>query len=145
MSVDESKRRRRGTGRNSRRLDPADVRDHTVSVRLNAGELQQLDAQRGPLRMQRGEYLRTAALHKLPRTRTLPELNREAWIELARAAANLHQISRHMNMLDGELPVTIDELRGELSSFRASLIGAKRGESLPESPSDDDEDGEDEG
>lgn len=143
MSVDESKRRRRGTGRKSLRLPPEEVRDHTVSVRLNTGELQQLDAQRAPLRMQRGEYLRTAALHKLPRT--LPQLNREAWIELSRAAANLHQISRHMNMHDGELPCTIDQLRGELATFRAALIGAKRGELLPESLSDDDdEDGEDE-
>ena len=45
--------------------------------------------------MQRGEYLRAAALHRLPPT--IPAANREQWAELARTAANLNQIARHLN------------------------------------------------
>ncbi|MBJ3115112.1 MobC family plasmid mobilization relaxosome protein [Salmonella enterica subsp. enterica serovar Typhimurium] len=45
--------------------------------------------------MQRGEYLRAAALHRLPPT--IPAANREQWAELARTAANLNQIARKIN------------------------------------------------
>jgi hypothetical protein len=41
------------------------------------------------VQMQCGEYLRAAALHCLPPT--VPALNREAWAELARLAANINQ------------------------------------------------------
>lgn len=89
--VDESKRRRRGPAP----LDAADKRGHTVSVRLNDAELARLDSRRDAVRMQRGEYLRAAALHRLPPT--IPSVNREHWAELARTAANLNQIARHLN------------------------------------------------
>ena len=84
MNTDESKRRRRGPAP----LDATDKRGHTVSVRLNDAELARLDSQRDAVQMQRGEYLRAAALHRLPPT--IPEVNREAWAALARTAANLN-------------------------------------------------------
>ena len=116
MTTDESKRRRRGPTP----LDAADKRGHTVSVRLNDAELAQLDSQRGTVQMQRGEYLRAAALHRLPPT--LPELNREAWAALARTAANLNQIAHRLNAGDA-LPLT--EVREALDALRSDLIGAK--------------------
>jgi len=76
-------------------LDATDKRGYTVSVRLNDAELARLDSQRDAVQMQRGEYLRAAALHRLPPT--IPEVNREAWAALARTAANLNQIARHLN------------------------------------------------
>ncbi len=76
-------------------LDASDKRTHTVSVRLNDRELALLDSRRGAVQMQRGEYLRAAALHRLPPT--IPAVNREMWAELARTAANLNQIARHLN------------------------------------------------
>ena len=91
MNTDESKRRRRGPAP----LDATDKRGHTVSVRLNEAELARLDSQRDAVQMQRGEYLRAAALHRLPPT--IPAANREQWAELARTAANLNQIARHLN------------------------------------------------
>ncbi|MDC9908884.1 hypothetical protein PSX32_21110 [Shigella flexneri] len=90
-NTDESKRRRRGPAP----LDATDKRRHTVSVRLNDAELARLDSQRDAVQMQRGEYLRAAALHRLPPT--IPAMNREQWAELARTAANLNQIARHLN------------------------------------------------
>lgn len=76
-------------------LDASDKRTHTVSVRLNDAELALLDSRRGAVQMQRGEYLRAAALHRLPPT--IPAVNREMWAELARTAANLNQIARRLN------------------------------------------------
>ncbi|MBJ2901571.1 plasmid mobilization relaxosome protein MobC [Salmonella enterica subsp. enterica serovar Derby] len=64
-------------------------------MRLNDAELARLDSQRDAVQMQRGEYLRAAALHRLPPT--IPAANREQWAELARTAANLNQIARKVN------------------------------------------------
>jgi hypothetical protein len=116
MNTDESKRRRRGPAP----LDAADKRGNTVSVRLNDAELARLDSQRDAVQMQRGEYLRAAALHRLPPT--IPALNREAWAELARTAANLNQIARGLNVGDA-LPLA--EVRAILDDLRRALIGVK--------------------
>jgi hypothetical protein len=97
---------------------PADSRrEHCVSVRLNAAELAALDTRRGSF--QRGEWLRMAALDKLPPT--VPAINAQAWAELARAAANLNQIARALNA--GE-KVERGGIRDQLNQFRAALIGA---------------------
>ena len=99
---------------------PADERrTHCVSVRLNARELQLLDERRARVGMQRGEYLRVAALKRIPRS--IPEINRQAWSELARAAANLNQIARHINAGDA---LSLDEVSDALHKFRLALIGA---------------------
>ena len=88
---DTTKRRRRGP----QPLPAGEKRRHAVSVRLNATELAKLDGQRSPIKMQRGEYLRAAALHRLPPT--IPAINREAWTELAREAVNLNQLAKYLN------------------------------------------------
>ena len=92
-------------------------REHCVSVRLNVAELAMLDARRGSF--QRGEWLRMAALDKLPPS--VPAINAQAWAELARAAANLNQIARALNA--GE-KVERGGIRDQLNQFRAALIGA---------------------
>lgn len=99
-------------------IPPEQRRTHCVSVRLSAAELIHLDAKRG--QYQRGEWLRMAALDKLPPT--IPAINREAWTQLARSAANLNQIARHLN--EGGA-VMLDELADELAEFRRALIGAR--------------------
>ena len=124
MTTDESKRRRRGPVP----LDAADKRVHSVSVRLNDAELARLETQRGKVQMQRGEYLRAAALHRLPRS--IPELNREAWASLARSAANLNQIAHRMNAGD---VVPVVEVRVILDAFRRELLGVRNEEHESES------------
>lgn len=115
--LDETKRRRRGPAP----LDAADKRRHSVSVRLNDAELARLDALREPVRMQRGEYLRAAALHRL--SPSIPAVNRQAWAELARTAANLNQLAHRLNAGDA-LPLA--EVRAALDAFRRDLIGVRR-------------------
>ena len=115
MTVDRYRRHR-----GPRILAIAEKREHTVSTRLNVRELARLDAARLPLRMQRGEYLRNAALDVLPQP--IPEINREAWSILARAAANLNQLTREANR--GRFD--IESMREILSDFRRALIGAAK-------------------
>ena len=110
----EDKRRRYGP----KPLAENDRRGHTVSVRLNVGELAQVDEQRAKVNMQRGEYLRTAALHHLPPS--IPELNKTAWVELSRIGGNLNQIAHQLNAGDS-LPIA--EIQQALGELRRALIG----------------------
>lgn len=114
-TIDESKRRRRHFA--SAVLSDEDKRKHCVSTRLNVHELAQLDELRSQVQMERGEYLRTAALHKLPPT--IPAINRDAWSSLASTTANLNQIARALNM-GGD--VEMEAVRAELKSLRLKLI-----------------------
>lgn len=101
----------------------ADKRDHCVSVRLNSAELADLDAARASVRMQRGEYLRSASRGVLPPT--IPQINREAWASLARVAGNLNQYQQAINAgtVHGHQPETIQELAELVQKLRAELLG----------------------
>lgn len=100
-------------------LASSEKRGHCVSVRLNAEELAWLDAARG--HFQRGEFLRMAAVGKLPPA-PAPELNREAWAVLARAAGNLATLG--IAMRGGEY-IEAEAIIREVAEFRAALLGAK--------------------
>lgn len=122
VSIDHSKTARRGPDL----LPERELRTHTVSVRLNGAELAQLDEQRAPVQMQRGEYLRCAALHQLPPT--IPPVNQAAFVALARSAANLNQVARALNSAARGAPEpapSIVEIVDALDDFRRSLIGAQ--------------------
>jgi Bacterial mobilisation protein (MobC) len=110
------------TARQSRRGRTAldDPRRHCVSVRLNRSELLMLNSKRGP--MKQGEWLRCAALDKLPSV--VPEVNQQKWLELARAAANLNQIARALHLFNGISTEEVDQVRKALTEFRAALLGA---------------------
>lgn len=99
------------------------LRVHTVSVRLNSAELADLDQARKPVQMQRGEYLRAASRGVLPPT--IPAINREAWANLARVAANLNQYQHQINagLAHGHDPELIQELANQVKNLRANLLG----------------------
>lgn len=115
---DQNQKQRRGP----KPLDPADLRDRCVSVRLNLAELEWLDRVREPAKMQRGEYLRAAASGKLPPA--IPEINKDAFSALARSAANLNQIAKHLN--EGT-ETSISEIRNAINDLRLKLIGVNFG------------------
>jgi len=106
-------------------------RGHTISVRANDAEYALFDARRvaaggGDL----GAYLRQAALAQRPPRAVVPELNREAWRELARAIGNLNQIAAHLNgggRFDERgtprMTEALDALRDEVRLLRLALLG----------------------
>ena len=106
----------------------AELRSHTVSVRLNSAELADLDSARSLVRMQRGEYLRSASRGVLPPT--IPQINREAWANLARVAANLNQYQQAINAgtVHGHPPEVIQELAELVQKLRAELLGINESE-----------------
>lgn len=112
-------RRKRGP----KPLAPAEKREHCVSVRLNSAELAWLDAARSGVKMQRGEYLRSASRGVLPPT--IPAINREAWASLARVAGNLNQYQAQINggLSNGHPPETIQLLTDLVQKLRGDLLG----------------------
>lgn len=114
--VDVPRKRRRGR----KPLAKIDKREHCISVRVNASEQVQIEAKRG--QVSAGEYLRLAGLNALPPAPPSP-LNREAWVELSRAASNLNQIAKTLN--SGEVSVETAHALDALRAFRFALIGAK--------------------
>jgi hypothetical protein len=113
-------------------MPAADRRVHPVSVRLNSAELADLDSARALVRMQRGEYLRSASRGVLPPT--IPPINREAWASLARVAANLNQYQAQINAggVHGHPPEVIQALVELVQKLRAELLGITESEAESE-------------
>ena len=111
INIDRQKRR----GRNP--LD--DPRTHCVSVRLNDVELALLDSKVGG--MARGEWMRCAALDKLPKV--IPIINHKQWVELAKLAGNLNQIARAFNSHGIKDDAQVAEARAALAELRKQLVG----------------------
>lgn len=97
-------------------IDVDQKRGHCVSVRMNLGELAQLDKDRGVV--QRGEWLRKSWSKDLPST--IPQINRDAYSELSRVASNLNQIVRHLN---SDQAMEVAALSLLLAELRRSMIG----------------------
>ncbi len=117
----EDKKRRHGpTPR------PAEeVRTNRVSVYLTDAELTDLDGRRAGVG--RGAWLRRAGLDKKLRL-PVPELNRQAWADLARVAANLNQAMKAINA--GEVKnldsAVVEELFDQVQRLRRELIQGPR-------------------
>ena len=99
------------------------VRARRITVFVTDDEHAELKRRAALAQMKPPEFLRAAALNTWPPIPpAVPELNQQAWFDLARAAANLNQLARAFNK--DERLVDIDMLRRELADFRAALVGA---------------------
>lgn len=134
MGVD-LKKRRTGRRAESNKLGPDEVREKSVTSRLNKVELKDLDERRRLVKMSRGEYMRACTFGTVPRT--VPEINRKAWVQMARVSANLNQYQAAINsgQAAGYPPVLIGALIDAVEQLRRDLIGVSR----PMPGGDDDE------
>lgn len=103
------------------KLADDDKRNQLVSARMNAAEIERIDALRGD--KSRAVYMREAALNQLPPV--IPDINIEAWSELRPALGNLNQIARHLNegRAQGISPEALAELTAEIKKLRDDLRG----------------------
>lgn len=73
------------------------------------------------------DFSRSMVLGHTPKQ--VPQINVQAYRELARSASNLNQIARNLNKLwqSGGLPglADIEDIRAELLDFRVKLLGMK--------------------
>jgi hypothetical protein len=126
MEIDKTRAKRGG------RTPLKDPRTHCVSVRLNDEELNILNTKRG--KMKQGEWLRCAALDKLPPN--IPEPNITKWQELAKAANNLNQIARKLNIKNNPLRENKTAIYQSdfsyiiriITEYRAALLGVSNNE-----------------
>ena len=100
-----------------------------ILVRATDEQLALIDARCRALstptrRMPRSHYILHAAFDTFPPV--VPELNRLAWQELARAAGNLNQVMRRINSgkLEPSLKADTQEVREALHALRQMIIGA---------------------
>ncbi|MDY9921784.1 MAG: plasmid mobilization relaxosome protein MobC [Synergistota bacterium] len=115
--MNKHKQKSRKTPKNDKAL-----RRHCISVRLSPQENAELDRRRGA--QQRGRFIRNLFLGR-PDPKQIPEINRKAYIELARAASNLNQIARALNRGDR---VILEELIHELQEFRRAMLKGREEE-----------------
>lgn len=116
-----------GRGRGGRpKGDPSDVRNHTIGVRVNNLERNLLQDKARKMGMSPSQWLRHAALaRKLPK-QPAPELNRQAYSELARVGSNLNQLTKasHGGIILEDIGELLQDLLALLSKVRLQLIGA---------------------
>ena len=107
--------------------DPAAVRGATIGVRVSAAEHAALLERASRMQMRPAQWLRAAAL-----ARTLPPppvaaINREHYVELARLASNLNQLT-HLANEGGRVAVAdalLQRLIAETRRLRLALLGVK--------------------
>ena len=108
-------------------------RTERVALYLTLAERAELE-RRTPLTGWRDvrAYVRRAIMAQRSPRATVPQLNVQAWGELARTAANLNQVTRHLNegeQLDAAtaagLAVVLEGLGGEVRALRLGLWASK--------------------
>ena len=90
-----------------------------VSVFMTDEELARVSAHAVLRKRRAASYLRDAGLNCIPPT--IPALNRDAWVELSRAAGNLATVATAMR--GGDF-IELSEIKQKLADFRLKLIGA---------------------
>lgn len=115
---DEKPKKKRRYGPVPRQKE--ELRDVRLSVYFTAEEMERLKDAAGE--MQPAAYLRSLAFDGGPVR--VPELNKLAWMELSRAAANLNQLAKKLH---GGEQIETKHVRHMLIMFREALLnGADR-------------------
>jgi hypothetical protein len=100
------------------------------TIRVTPDEADELAAHAKRAHISVSELLRRRSLGQPLPPAAAPELNVQAYGQLARLAANLNQSMKHANqlgVLDRHHFVTlVSDCREQVQSLRADLIGAKR-------------------
>jgi hypothetical protein len=107
--------------------DPADVRTITIGVRVSPAEEALLCERASYMQMKPAQWLREAALSRRLPSPPVAAINREQYVELARLAANLNQLTRLAN--EGRKVTVADALLVRLlietQRLRQALLGVK--------------------
>jgi len=122
------RRMKRGPGRPA--LGAEARRGHMIAVKVTPAERALLEERAMAAGLDVGVYVRAMGLGRRV-VGIVPEVNRDAWIELARTTANVNQIAAHLNgggRFDergtSRVAQALDTVRGELALLRRALIGS---------------------
>ena len=97
-----------------------------LHIRLNKEERRVVEEKASQAGVTPHEWARLAALERdPPKRQVIPELNREAWLEMARLMATLNSaVWRFQPGQEGALREAVEAVRGELAAVRNLLIGS---------------------
>lgn len=107
--------------------DPAAVRGATIGVRVSATEHAALLERAARMQMRPAQWLRAAALARVLPPPPVAAINREHYVELARLASNLNQLT-HLANEGGRVAVAdalLQRLIAETRRLRLALLGVK--------------------
>ena len=118
---------RRSRGRSGRpRVPQGEVRKRTIGVRVNAAELDALQRKADSLGLPLAQWLRKVALSRFVPRPLVPEVNREAYAELAKLAGNLNQLARASHEGRASVPFPLLKATHDaLNALRLELLEAK--------------------
>ncbi|MGV1099182.1 plasmid mobilization protein [Thiovibrio sp. JS02] len=109
-------------------LPDSQRRKNRVRVHFSDLEMQYLTRMAGEGGLVEGgipDYIRQQALGR--KIHSIPTINHEAWVSLARTAANLNQIAHHLHLVEagveGGVTPDILEIREALGRLRGQLLG----------------------
>ena len=120
------KERKRKGIRGRPKVAPENVR-RSVSVRLNGFEWASICRKADAAGVTPTAWMRRASLSREPLRAVVPAVNRDAYAELARLAANLNQLARAAH--EGRVslsPSLFDLLREIVQALRLEMLGANR-------------------
>jgi hypothetical protein len=115
------RRHRRPKGRSGRPpVSQGEVRKRTIGVRVNVAELDALQRKADSLGLPLAQWLRKIALSRFVPCPLVPEINREAYADLAKLAGNLNQLARAT--YEGRVVVPFPLLNPCLTRCRKKLV-----------------------
>lgn len=132
LNIEGEKKQKKARGGRPK-SSPESLKNHHVGVRFTQAEKSRLDQEfpHGEL----SQYMRACALGKLGTAKlrkTVPELSREAWIELSRPLSNLNQLAHRVNSGEAvdsvEIVAKIEDCRKMIVALRSQLLGADDGD-----------------
>ncbi len=119
-------------GKGGRPIASKSPRDRGLKIRLTEDERQRIESDAREAGVTLAELVRTRVLSArvLKSKASVPAVNKEAYAELARSAANLNQVAHHLNegrkKMDDLLAKTLESLLSkmllDLKNVRLSLI-----------------------
>ena len=96
-----------------------------MGVRVNAAEWDTICRKADTLSIAPSTWMRQAALGKIIPNASVPAINRRAYAELSRLAANLNQLARAAHENRVAVPVAqLDDLYAQVQALRLDLLGA---------------------
>lgn len=100
------------------------ARKRTIGIRVNEAELDALQRKADCVGLPLAQWLRQIALHRFVPRPLVPELNRDAYAELARLAGNINQLAKlaHTGQAVAHVPL-LEKILDAVRLLRLDLLG----------------------
>lgn len=126
QEVETPKRRRRKGQIGRPKINEEKIRLRTIGVRVNFGEMDELQRRADCVGLPLSQWMRQIALGRFVPRPLVPAINRQTYAELGKLAVNLNQLVRAVN--EGRSVASLSllhQLQRNISALRLELMGIK--------------------